>query len=189
MMKGKRKANVDVLSVLILLFVFALGVLTSYFLIPNSQLGPATDSSQQPSLTGAMIQQLPCMDTTGCVETEISTDDTNVFLRAGCYRLAIATNELQTYSINSGLNGIRGPRPTTHDAIHDMMDIFEMRPLIVKIESLSQGTYFAKMAVTQGTKVLDMDIRPSDAIAIAVRTNAPVWINQTLLEENGEFIC
>lgn len=189
MIRSNRKANVDVLSVLIVIFVFVMGILTSYFLIPNSQSGVAAESSIQPSLTGAMIQQLPCMDTTGCVETKISTDDTNIFLRAGCYMLVIETNELQTYSINSGINNIRGPRPTTHDTIQDMMEIFEMKPLIVKIHALNQGTYFAKMAVTQGTKVLDMDIRPSDAVAIAVRTNTPVWVNQTLLEENGEFIC
>jgi len=176
--------RIDSSSVLILAFVFVMGALTAVFLMP-SQPGEQAPSS----LTGAMIQQLPCMDTTEFSETEVSVDKTNIYLTSGCRRLAIATNELQTYSINSGKKGVRGPRPTTHDLIQDLMDIFGMEPLIVKIETLSQGTYFAKMAFTQGTKVLDMDVRPSDAVAIAVRYNTPVWVNQTLLEEQGELVC
>jgi len=179
-----RKGRVDLLSALIVVFFFALGFLSAFLLVQ-----PGDGERTPMSLTGAMIQQMPCMDTSGFVGTEISTDAANIYLRSGCYMLAITTNELQTYSINSGINEIRGPRPTTHDVIQDLMDMFEMEPLLVKIESLSQGTYFAKMAVVQGTRVLDMDIRPSDAIAIAVRSGTPVWVNQSLLEENGEFIC
>jgi bifunctional DNase/RNase len=170
-------------SVVIIAFVFVIGFASAAMLIPT----PRSDGS--PSLTGAMIQQLPCMDVTGCVETEVSIDQTNIYLRSGCFRLAVTTNELQTYSIHSGMQGIRGPRPTTHDIIEDMLETFGLEPLIVKIEKLEQGTYFATIAFTQGTKVLNMDIRPSDAVAIAVRTNTPIWVNQSLLEGYGEFIC
>jgi len=176
--------NNFVISVLIVMFFFAIGFMAASLMIvaPNNEQAPL-------SLTGAMIQQLPCMDLTNYVETEITVDATNIYLRSGCYMLAMTTNELQTFSISNGMNGIRGPRPATHDVITDLMEIFEIEPLLVKIESMNQGTYFSKLAVTQGTKVLDMDIRPSDAIAIAVRTNIPVWVNKTLLEDNGEFVC
>jgi len=170
-------------SVLVVVGVFVVGFIAAAMLlaVPIGSTGPV--------LTGAMIQQMPCMSTDGFVETTVDVGISTIHLESGCRRLVMSTNALQTYSINTGINEIRGARPTTHDTIKDMMETFEMRPLIVKITSLSQGTYFAKMAVTQGSKVLDMDIRPSDAIAIAVRTGTPVYVNVTLLEENGEFIC
>ena len=172
----------SVLTLLVLAAVFIAGFITSAALFTAS-------AGMRPMLTGAMITRLPCMNTEGCVETDVAVDSATIYLTSGCYRLGIVTNELQTYSINSGMQGIRGIRPTTHDIMEDMMDMFDMEPLIVKIESISQGTYFAKLAVNQGNKVLEMDIRPSDAIAIAVRTGAPVYVNQSLLEQYGEFMC
>jgi len=177
--------NDKMFSLAVIAIVFAAGFLAAS-VIYNLPVNQATRTD---GLTGAMISQLPCMDTSGCVETGVSTDSSTIYLTQGCYRLAIETNEMQTYSINQGITGTRGPRPTTHDVIQDMIEMFEMKPLIVKIESFSQGTYFAKMAVNLNNRVLDMDIRPSDAVAIAVRTKTPVYVNQTLLEEYGEYVC
>ena len=180
--------SVHMTVVVFMIIAFVLG-----FLVASVTMSvPMMDyylEAQPASLTGAVIQRLPCMDTSGCVKTDIDIDTNNIFLPSGCYRLDIPANQLQTYSISNGIKGIRQSRPNSHDVIQDMIEFFEMEPLIVKINSYDQGTYFAKMAFNHGTTVLDMDITPGDAIAIAVRTNTPVWVNQNLMELNGEYIC
>jgi hypothetical protein len=173
----------DVLSLAIVVGVFAAGFISAMAVIqPNP-------GQQGQTITGAMVAQLPCMDTAGCSMAEVDTDSSTIYLTSGCRRLSIITNELQTYSINTGIHGIRGSRPTTHDSIQDVFEIFGIEPLILKIEKMEHGTYFAKLAMRQGSRILDMDIRPSDAVAIAVRTGTPIYVNRTLMEEEGELIC
>jgi bifunctional DNase/RNase len=60
---------------------------------------------------------------------------------------------------------------------------------MVKIESFSGGAYFAKLLLQQGNKILNLDSRPSDAIAIAVRTNAPVYVSKDIMTMMGENVC
>ncbi len=178
--------NDRIYTALVIVVVFAAGFTSASVVMSGVPQAPAV---QGEGLTGAMIRQLPCMDTAGCVKTDVSVDSSTIYLTQGCYSLAIASNELQTYSISHGIMGTRGPRPTTHDVIYDLIDMFQLDPLIVRIECFSQGTYYATMAFNHGSDVLEMDIRPSDAIAVAVRTETPIYVNETLLEERGQYAC
>ena len=99
------------------------------------------------------------------------------------------TNEFQTKSISDGLDGKLDFRPNSHDAIKNIMETFEMETLMVKITHLEQGAYFARIFLLQDTRILNLDIRPTDAIAIAARIGAPIYVSQNLLEEQGEIIC
>jgi bifunctional DNase/RNase len=60
---------------------------------------------------------------------------------------------------------------------------------MVKITEVKNNTFFGKLILRQNGKILSLDSRPSDATAIAVRTNSPIYVKTELLKEFGKKIC
>lgn len=81
------------------------------------------------------------------------------------------------------LDGVEAPRPMTHDLFRQVLDILGATPERVVITELRDGTFFAELYVRHGTDVHVVSSRPSDAIALAVRTGTPVFVEQAVLEE------
>lgn len=171
----------NLVMVLATLVILAIGIF-----VGSNMTGQVPGKSE---IIETPLESIPHLSTEGFVEAEINVEPAVIYLTSNCLGLVMIANELQTYSIELGLNNVRGFRPLTHDLVQDMIEMFEIEPLMVKIESLEEGTYFAKLLLKQGNRILNMDSKPSDAIAIAVRTGIPVYINQALLEENGERFC
>jgi bifunctional DNase/RNase len=119
----------------------------------------------------------------------ITADTGAVHLDVGCSRVTISVSDMQAYSIFAGLQGIVEYRPTTHDIMRDMMEAYGIEPLMVRITYMEDGTYFAELVMVGSSRVLNIDSRPSDAIAIAVRTATPVYVADSLMEEQAETIC
>ena len=174
--KKKKIYGKDILTVFLILFI---GIF----------IGLVVNLGTPELVTPDRLPEIEALSLTGFVPVNITVIPNIITLNAGCYRLDMVTTSAQTVSINSGLEGIRGFRPVTHDLVTDIVDMFEMNVLMVKIESLLEGTYFSKVFIMQGKKVLSLDSKPSDAIAIAVRSQAPVYINKTLIEKEGDYIC
>jgi bifunctional DNase/RNase len=135
------------------------------------------------------IQHIPQLSTEGFSRVGVFVEPSIIYLVSDCYRLSMTTDEYQTRSIQMGLEGKLGFRPTAHDIIKDILENFGLDVLMVKITDLNQGTYYAKLLIKQGNRILNLDSRPSDAIAIAVRTNASIYIKQDLLDANADKIC
>jgi len=91
-------------------------------------------------------------------------------------------------SIEWALQGIEPPRPMTHDLMVKILKKFGMRVEKVVITNLEDNTYFAELYLKQGKKKKIMDSRPSDAIAIALRVNAPVYVMEEVFEEAEKAI-
>ena len=60
---------------------------------------------------------------------------------------------------------------------------------MVKIVDLKENNYIGKLIIQQGNKVLSLDSRPSDGIALVVRTNSTIYFKESLLKEMGKYIC
>jgi bifunctional DNase/RNase len=60
---------------------------------------------------------------------------------------------------------------------------------MVKIVEIRNNTFIGRLILQQGNKVVSLDSRPSDGIAIAVRTGSPVYIKESLMKEQGKYIC
>jgi len=136
------------------------------------------------------LENLPELSTKGFVNASVSTNKQNtIYLVSECVQLSMITTEQQIYSIQNGLEKRIGLRPTTHDLIKDVFDLLNIKVLMVKIHSLKNNTYYANLILKQENKILNLDSRPSDAIAIAVRTNSPIYIKKDLMEANGRRIC
>jgi len=112
-----------------------------------------------------------------------------VTIIGGCYRITANTEISQIESISNGQEGKIGFRPNTHDLFKDTIDGFDMDVLMVKIVDIRNSTYIGKLILKQDDRILSLDSRPSDGVAIAVRTGAPIYIKDDLLKSEGENIC
>ncbi len=106
---------------------------------------------------------------------------------AGSKRLPIIIGMFEAQAIALEIENIKSGRPMTHDLFKSFADSFEVEVHEVIISSLREGVFFAKLicSFADGTNFTEMDARPSDAIAIAVRFNAPIYAYASVLNEAG----
>lgn len=81
------------------------------------------------------------------------------------------------------LENISTPRPMTHDLLRNLISELDARVTRVVINDLRDSTFFAQIRVLVGGKTLEVDARPSDAIALALRTEAPIFVAQSVLDQ------
>jgi len=98
--------------------------------------------------------------------------------------LPIIVGIAEASAIKMKLSGFKPPRPLTHDLIGSILTSLGMRLEKVVIDNLIKGTFHAKLYLAnngQAAKVIDA--RPSDSIAIAVRTKSPIFVENQVLEK------
>jgi len=103
----------------------------------------------------------------------------------GTRRLPIIIGAFEAQAIALELEKIQPPRPMTHDLLRDLFDAVEADVTDVVIDDLREGTFFAKIRYVAGGKEHQLDARPSDAVALAVRADAPIYVIAAVLEEAG----
>src|SRR6202165_1528555 len=81
------------------------------------------------------------------------------------------------------LENVTTPRPMTHDLLRNMISGLDARVTRVVINELRDPTFFAQIRVITGGRTMEIDARPSDAIALALRTEAPIFVAQSVLEQ------
>ena len=81
------------------------------------------------------------------------------------------------------LENVATPRPMTHDLLRNMIGELEARVTRVVINDLRESTFFAQIRLVTGERTLELDARPSDAIALALRTEAPIYVAQSVLDQ------
>ncbi|MBN1757557.1 MAG: bifunctional nuclease family protein [Chitinispirillaceae bacterium] len=102
--------------------------------------------------------------------------------------LPISIGQLEAQSIALQLNEIPFPRPLTHDLFKNVLDELGGTVLRTEICALKNETFFARLVLQIGDKTIDIDARPSDAIAMALRFSAPVLVDEEVMEEAGIVI-
>jgi uncharacterized protein len=89
----------------------------------------------------------------------------------------------EALSISLAIEGHSTPRPLTHDLIRILLERLGATVEAVLVDDLYNNTYYAKISMTVDGKPVDIDCRPSDAIAIALRTKAAIYVADAVLEE------
>jgi uncharacterized protein len=89
----------------------------------------------------------------------------------------------QARAILGALEKQISPRPLTHDLMVNMFEAWDMALERIIIHSLQDNTFYALMIIRQGETKKEIDARPSDAIAIALRTNAPIWVMEEVIAD------
>ena len=83
------------------------------------------------------------------------------------------------------LQGASTPRPMTHDLLSDVLDQMEAKCEKVSVTELRDNTFFASITISMNGSEMEIDSRPSDAIALAVRTSAPIFAADDVIEESA----
>ena len=87
-----------------------------------------------------------------------------------------------------GIEGIRLARPLTHDLIVNLLDELEATVISVQVTELRERTFFAEIELEVAGQKQTISARPSDAIAIAVRTETAIYASEEVLAEAGQMI-
>ncbi len=96
--------------------------------------------------------------------------------------LPIAIGPFEAQSIALALQGITPPRPLTHDLITSICHALDVTVEKILITDISEGIFYANIHMMRGDRIFVIDARPSDAIALAVRCNAPIYMAPRLVE-------
>jgi bifunctional DNase/RNase len=86
-------------------------------------------------------------------------------------------------SIDRRVKGIPSPRPLTHDLIASVVEQLGGEIQDIVISDLHDHTYFAKLRIRRDGELIEVDCRPSDAVALAVTTRVPIYVNEEVLGE------
>ena len=103
----------------------------------------------------------------------------------GNRRLPIIIGAFEAQSIALEMEGIKPPRPLTHDLMKNIIDTFGVSLQDVFINELRDGTFYAKITIEGASDSQEVDSRPSDAIALAVRYGVPIFVSDEVLKEAG----
>src|ERR1051326_5871754 len=83
------------------------------------------------------------------------------------------------------LQGASTPRPMTHDLVTSMLGELDAQVVRITVTELKENTFYASITVQQNGSEIEIDSRPSDAIALAVRADAPIFAAEEVIEESA----
>ena len=101
---------------------------------------------------------------------------------AGVRRIPIIIGGFEAQAIALEMEGIKPPRPLTHDLVKTLVEALSGAIAEVGITELKEGTFYASLTLTDGQEI---DSRPSDAIALAIRFGVPIYVDEAVMAEAG----
>jgi bifunctional DNase/RNase len=99
--------------------------------------------------------------------------------------IVIGLNEASAIKLK--ISGFKPPRPLTHDLLHNTIKELDAVVDKIIIDKLEENTFHAKLILRQDGKIKIVDARPSDSIALAVRCNAPIFVEEEVLKKAELF--
>ena len=102
--------------------------------------------------------------------------------------LPVVIDTPEAHAIHRGIEGIRLARPLTHDLLVTMLEELQATVIGVVVTELRERTFFAEIELQVAGESRTISARPSDAIAIAVRTDTPIYASEDVLAEAGQVI-
>jgi len=98
----------------------------------------------------------------------------------------IGANEAEAIAVR--LQDVAVPRPMTHDLLRNTIDQLGGRVSYIVVNDVANDTYFARIVLDVHGQPMEIDSRPSDAIALAVRVEAPIYAEESVLEKGGVLL-
>lgn len=103
-------------------------------------------------------------------------------------RFSVLIGESEAQSIALKLNNAKSPRPLSHDLMNSIINMLEAKLLKVVIYDMVNDIFYSELYLLHAGKSIVIDARTSDAVALAVRSNAPIYINSDILDIVGTVI-
>jgi bifunctional DNase/RNase len=129
------------------------------------------------------LQKIPC-EILGLSSSPATGGAYAILLKEadGKKRLPIIIGAFEAQAIALEIEGIKPPRPLTHDLLKQLTDSLGATVLEIIIDELRDNTFYAKIILEVSGFSQEIDARPSDAIALAVRAQAPIYVSETVME-------
>jgi len=127
------------------------------------------------------------MELSKIIITETSEEQVVVLKEVeGSRAFPIVIGIWEAIAINRYVNRQKTPRPMTHDLLtHTIRNLgFALEKIVVN--DLKEGVFFARLILKKNGKSVEVDSRPSDAIALAVQWNCPIYVEERVIEEVGK---
>ncbi len=105
--------------------------------------------------------------------------------RNGERHLPIVIGMYEAHAIDRRVKGVQYQRPLTHDLLANVIEQLSGDLEKIVINDLQDGTFFAKLVVRQSGELIEIDSRPSDAIALGVASEVPIYVEDHVLSEAG----
>lgn len=105
--------------------------------------------------------------------------------KEGNRRFSVVIGKAEAQSIAVSLDGLKATRPLTHDLFHTAFDSFNIDLLEVIITEIKEGIFYSYVVFKKGDVIIEIDSRTSDALALSLRFNCPIYTNEKLLEVVG----
>ncbi len=121
--------------------------------------------------------------------TVLRVADSTIIIGNNCTAIIAETSPERAESIAAALEKRVGERPNTHDTIAQILKSFNITLESVRMERYDSRFYYSDIYLRSKEKLLKLDVMPSDGIALALRMNASIYVNKTLLNEIGKNIC
>ncbi len=99
--------------------------------------------------------------------------------------LPIWIGHAEAAAILMKLQGAETPRPMTHDLLNDLVGELDAQITKITVTELKENTFYALITLQASQAEIEIDSRPSDALALAVRSNAPIFAADKVIEESG----
>lgn len=106
----------------------------------------------------------------------------------GKRRIPIIVGGFEAQAIAIQLEGLKPPRPLTHDLFVNFARTFNIDLLEVTIYKLEEGVFFSKLTCDDGKRIIEVDARTSDAIALALRFKCPIYTTEEIMQKAGIVI-
>ena len=129
------------------------------------------------------------------VEVELSriiineTSDQQIIVlkeRHGHRSFPIVIGIVEIFAIDRRLKGIKPPRPMTHDLLDSVIENLGVKIEKIVINDLRHHTFFAKIHLSVNGRTVEVDSRPSDAIALGAATGAPIFVAEHVFEQTSQ---
>ncbi|MFH1065600.1 MAG: bifunctional nuclease domain-containing protein [Nanoarchaeota archaeon] len=125
----------------------------------------------------------------GYSNADVILSGMNILMKVNCTTVPAVTTSEQADSIIKGIYHKIIGRPTMHDTTVDLFDAFDIDIIAVTIDSYEAGYFKGRIFAFSNEKLISIDAKPSDAVALAARFDSPLYISNKVLEEKGVNIC
>lgn len=143
---------------------------------PDRRKRKIMEASEFVEATLADVRESPVNDEARIVVLRVQNDE---------LIMPIFIGQFEGAAIAMAMQQVQMPRPMTHDLALRMVETLGARIERVVINKLAENTFYAEIVLTQGKQTATLDARPSDALALAARTSAPVFVARAVLDEAG----
>jgi len=106
--------------------------------------------------------------------------------RQGQRSFPIVIGVVEIFAIDRRLKGIKPPRPMTHDLLDSVIKNLGARIEKIVINDLRHHTFYARITLSSNGRNIEVDSRPSDAIALGVASNTPIYVAEHVLEQSAQ---